>query len=57
MSVARKGHSATPLANGRILIAGGQTDAAGSMVLSACEIYDPVTRNLYPGPRPESAAC
>ena len=45
----RKGHSATALSNGRILIAGGQADAKGAFVLTTCEIYDPVAGGVVIG--------
>src|SRR5436190_23571104 len=43
MALPRKGHTATVLADGRVLIVGGQD---GSGVLSAAEIYDPVTQSF-----------
>src|SRR6185503_10160625 len=40
MSVARRGHTATRLSDGRVLIAGGQNDTG---VLNETEIYDPAS--------------
>ena len=40
MSIARSGHMATLLPNGKVLIAGGYT---GSVQLSSAELYDPAT--------------
>ena len=40
MNTARKDHTATPLANGQILIAGG---SSGAHVLGSAEIYNPST--------------
>jgi hypothetical protein len=39
MTVPRAGHSATLLADGRVLIAGGET--TGSKIVASAEIYDP----------------
>lgn len=41
MSVARAGHTATALADGRVLVAGGTT--AGGVVVKSAELYDPLT--------------
>jgi len=48
MNVARSFHTATRLADGRVLIVGGQ-DATGRP-LDSVEIYDPDTRTFLPGP-------
>jgi hypothetical protein len=42
MLSARRGHSATLLPNGQVLLAGGLDDATGT-VLASAEIYDPAT--------------
>lgn len=54
MKVARAGHTATLLADGRVLVIGGETLSTGAM-LDAVEIYDPVTDSwteLAPLPEP-----
>jgi Kelch motif/PKD domain/Galactose oxidase, central domain len=48
MNVARKFHTATRLADGRVLIVGGEDSA--NRVLDSVEIYDPDTRTFLPGP-------
>ena len=45
MHTARRGHSATLLSNGKVLIAGGFNDATSS-VLASAELYDPATRTF-----------
>src|SRR5207249_703467 len=47
LNVERAGHTATPLADGRILIAGGE-NASGAVGES--ELYDPASRTFLPGP-------
>lgn len=50
MAQARFGHTATPLPDGRVLIAGGTTpDLPDTDVSSAIEIYDPATGAFSPG--------
>ena len=45
MSVARYNHSATLLPDGKVLVAGGDTDVCGGFVspTSSAELYDPAT--------------
>jgi uncharacterized repeat protein (TIGR01451 family) len=43
MTVERRGHTATRLPDGRVLIAGGENSSG---VLNQCEIYDPATSNF-----------
>jgi large repetitive protein len=44
MAVARRRHTATPLADGRVLVAGGETTTG---VLSSAEVYDPATNQWF----------
>jgi hypothetical protein len=46
MNVARKWHTATKLADGRVLIAGGATTAR--RLSASAEIYDPTTHTFTP---------
>jgi hypothetical protein len=47
MTIAREGASATRLQDGRILIAGGQSDLQGdAKFLATAELYDPATRTF-----------
>lgn len=49
MSVVRANHTATPLRNGKVLIAGGMTSQGGDAIsLATAELYDPVTRTFTP---------
>lgn len=54
MNVARAGHTATLLDDGRVLVIGGETLSTGAM-LDSVEVYDPVTdtwAELAPLPEP-----
>ena len=51
----RKGHSATLLSNGKLLVIGGQADASGNQVLDTAEIVDPVSGSVQPGPAMNTA--
>ena len=48
MGSARCGHTATPLADGRVLIAGGAGDWAGHVLRTSAELYDPETGTFSP---------
>jgi hypothetical protein len=48
-TIARMAHTATPLADGRILVAGGFTDPA--QAAHSAELYDPGQRRFVPLPR------
>ncbi|MCA8922947.1 MAG: immune inhibitor A [Planctomycetes bacterium] len=50
LSTARTQHTATKLANGQILVAGGQADVQGSQILASTELFDPATGAFTPGP-------
>ncbi|MGC1903439.1 MAG: kelch repeat-containing protein [Candidatus Acidiferrum sp.] len=47
MATARGVHTATLLNNGKVLIAGGEQDAA-TVFLASAELYDPTTRSFSP---------
>jgi hypothetical protein len=46
MTTARADHTATPLRNGKVLIAGGEGD--GFQALASAELYDPTTHTFAP---------
>ncbi|WP_437954919.1 thrombospondin type 3 repeat-containing protein [Sorangium sp. So ce119] len=48
MADRRVGHTATLLADGRVLVAGGQYNRYGDPPLATCEIYDPATGTWSP---------
>ncbi len=50
MGTARYFDTATLLQDGRVLIAGGQSDSQPPAPLSTTEIYDPLARTFTPGP-------
>jgi hypothetical protein len=47
---ARVGHSATILANGKVLIVGGQSSVSSTAALNTTEIYDPIAGAFATGP-------
>jgi hypothetical protein len=51
MTMPRKGHTATVLSNGEVLVAGGQRDVNGKVILGTTEIYSPVTNVWRAGPQ------
>lgn len=51
----RKGHSATPLSSGLVLVTGGQADAVGQQVLNTSELFDPATNTFRAGPLMQQA--
>ncbi|WP_438029549.1 kelch repeat-containing protein [Sorangium sp. So ce233] len=53
MSTGREGHTATPLPDGRVLVAGGM-DIDGS-ILDSAEIFDPVSDTWLPAERMHTA--
>jgi N-acetylneuraminic acid mutarotase len=48
VDTARRGHTATALQDGRVLLVGGCCDATGQALLSAAEIFDPVHGGVQP---------
>lgn len=48
MAVARVGHTATLLANGKVLVYGGSQTNAGAKVVANAEVYDPATGQWTP---------
>ncbi len=51
MRVPRAVHTATALADGRVLVAGGCIDPGCESATATTELYDPVKRRFVPGPR------